>query len=98
MGDNYSKLEMALMDLDRAVTGLARQAEGVRKTVAQSGAARAAAAPQARPAKGANQTDLFAALGTLPPEGEAGLEAIERRLDATIAQIEDLLNDDYAVA
>ena len=96
MSENYSKLEMALMELDRAVTGLARQAEGVKKNMA---AARPVATNATRTAtKTAGQSDLFSALGAIPAEGEAGLEAIERRLDATIAQIEDLLNDDYAVA
>ncbi len=92
MSENYSKLEMALMDLDRAVSGLARQADGVKKVIA------AKTAPQ----KG--QSDLFSMLGANgivqkmehPAEGAIDLDVIERRLDATIAQIEDLLNEDFA--
>lgn len=97
MADNYSKLEMALMELDRAVTGLSRQAEGVRKTMAGQGARSAVAPTASRAGAKSAGPDLFSALGTLGTEGD-GLDAIERRLDATIAQIEDLLNDDYAVA
>lgn len=92
MSENYSKLEMALMDLDRAVSGLARQAEGVKKVIATKTAA---------PQKG--QADLFSMLGANgivqtvhPAEGTLDLDVIERRLDATIAQIEDLLNEDFA--
>lgn len=92
MSENYSKLEMALMELDRAVSGLSRQAEGVRRTISGS-----------RETAAKHQADLFSLLSAQasqpghPSEG-LDLDVIERRLDATIAQIEDLLNDDRMVA
>lgn len=86
MSANYSQMEMALMDLDRAVSHLARQADGIKnKMSAQKG----------------QTNDLFALLGSAGgsaiinhPAGELDLGVIERRLDATIAQIEDLLSED----
>ncbi len=86
MSANYSQMEMALMDLDRAVSHLAREADGIKSKLS---------------AKKGQSGDLFALLGSaagsnvaVHPAGTLDLGAIERRLDATIAQIEDLLTDE----
>lgn len=86
MSANYSQMEMALMDLDRAVSNLSRQAEGIKSKIS---------------AQKSQSNDLFALLGSANgsnvsnhPAGTLDLGAIERKLDATIAQIEDLLNED----
>ena len=89
MSENYSQMEMALMDLDRAVSQLAKQADGVRNKLS-------ARKPQV-------SGDLFSLLGvpqaaSAHPSGSLDIGTIERKLDATIAQIEDLLNDDAMVS
>lgn len=98
MSENHSKLEMALMELDKAVTGLAKQADGVKKTIQ---------AVKTRPAGGKGkkqEPDLFSML-SVPTSasvqrqnGEADFDFLERKLDAAITQIEDLLSEDSLVA
>lgn len=97
MSENYSKLEMALMELDRAVTGLSKQAGGVAKTIQ---------AAKARPASSrkAKEPDLFSMLSaapvanTRPNHDQVDFDYLERKLDAAITQVEDMLNEESLVA
>ena len=91
MSEAYSRMEEALMELDRAVSKLARQAEQIKIKLAT---------PARSPSRKGITGDLFALLtapGTQQGPNEDGipsLDMIERKLDLTIAQIEDLLDDD----
>ena len=97
MSENYSKLEMALMQLDRAVTGLSKQAESVNKTIQ---------AAKSRPASSrkSKEPDLFSMLGAAPaanaqPRNDTmDFDFLERKLDAAITQIEDMLSEESLVA
>lgn len=89
MSDHYQEMENALMRLDTAVGHLARQADQVRSKIAK---------PETT-----DEPELFAPIGGTPSnaasmatrtQGQLDFDKIERKLDATITQIEDLLSEE----
>ncbi len=92
MSESYKLMENALLRLDEAVAKLARQADGVRTKL------------DGMKTNTKDEPELFAPIGGVPSnaaamatksaQGDLDIGKIERKLDATITQIEDLLSDD----
>lgn len=92
MSNSYKVMEDALLRLDEAVSNLARQSDKVRSKMENMKTGTKDEPELFAPIGGAPSN--AAAMATKSSQGELDISKIERKLDATITQIEDLLNDD----